>query len=314
MADIPKLAGTFDALRVTVLISLNDVEKALARYKQAGLHPNLADYDSREKAIVIRVSVPIDRNQIMIGSVPKQFRLLTESFSGKISEATKTQLMCPNILHGEATLRSIEEELVLANASSRAKYQWLEDRILSLFNNEADACVLCDRIPVEKRYSYSQVLSALIGKYADLELVVKEASRLKTHGRTDKDLRILKGVIDLECDCLRVSILLEAVKRATVWPLVKREMLSELQISVPGEKETPGLPVLLVRNNPYTVQQVIDLAKDATIKGQVVTDKVGLQKAIESAAEPDDEPSHEFLRDFWRHLKEGYLVCAIVGD
>lgn len=95
MADIPKLAGTFDALRVTVEVAHNYVGQAIRAYREAGLHPNLADFDEREGVILIRVSVPVDPLQCPIGSVPRQFSLLTDTFHGEIREATKTPLICP---------------------------------------------------------------------------------------------------------------------------------------------------------------------------------------------------------------------------
>jgi len=95
MADISKLACTFEALRVTVLVCPSDVEKAMTCYKKAGLHPNLVDYNNVEKSVVIRVTVPVDPSQIPIGSVPRRFCDLTHSFDGEIKEAVKTQLICP---------------------------------------------------------------------------------------------------------------------------------------------------------------------------------------------------------------------------
>jgi len=94
MADIPKLADTFDALKVTVAVDPRRINEAKSCYDRAGLDPRLG-FDDRNGGIVIRVSVPVDPNQCPIGSVPAAFSRLTDTFGGEIRSASEMQLICP---------------------------------------------------------------------------------------------------------------------------------------------------------------------------------------------------------------------------
>ena len=94
MADIPKLADTFDALKVTVAVDPRRINEAKSCYDRAGLDPRLG-FDDRNGGIVIRVSVPVDPNQCPIGSVPAAFSRLTDTFGGEIRSAAGMRLMCP---------------------------------------------------------------------------------------------------------------------------------------------------------------------------------------------------------------------------